>query len=79
MVTLTISCVSNHSAVVRGFPLSIEVPDNATVADVKASIAAKKPKVSYSACITCAVQYRVILALRMRGAFSCHHVTDHES
>jgi len=44
MVTLTILSTSTSQAFARGFPLSIEVSDDATVADVKASIAAKYPK-----------------------------------
>lgn len=46
MVTLTISSASKPPAFARGFPLLIEAPEDATVADVKASIAAKYPKVS---------------------------------
>ena len=46
MVTLTISSASKPPAFARGFPLSVQVPYDATVADVKASIAAKYPKVS---------------------------------
>lgn len=46
MVTLTVSSASKPPAFARGFPLSIEVSDDATVADVKASIATKYPKVS---------------------------------
>lgn len=44
MVTLTISCVDKHSALAHGFPLSVELPDDATVADVKTSIATQNPK-----------------------------------
>lgn len=44
MVTLTISSASKPPAFARGFPLLIEAPEDATVADVKASIAAKYPK-----------------------------------
>jgi very-long-chain enoyl-CoA reductase len=45
MVALTISSASKPPAFAPGLPLSIEVPEDATVADVKASIAAKYPKV----------------------------------
>lgn len=46
MITLTISSASKPPPFARGFPLSIQVSDDATVADVKTSIAAKFPKVS---------------------------------
>lgn len=46
MVSLTISSASKPPPFARGFPLTVDVPDNATIADVKAAIAAKFPKVT---------------------------------
>jgi very-long-chain enoyl-CoA reductase len=45
MVSLTISSASKPPPFARGFPLTVDVADNATIADVKAAIAAKFPKV----------------------------------
>ena len=45
MVSLTILSASKPPSFARGFPLTIEVTPEATVADVKASITAKFPKV----------------------------------
>lgn len=46
MVSLTVLSASKPPSFARGFPLTIEVTPEATVADVKASIAAKVPKFS---------------------------------
>lgn len=48
MVSLTISSPSKPPPFARGFPLTVDVPNDATIADVKAAIAAKFPKVSAS-------------------------------
>ncbi|TFK33464.1 3-oxo-5-alpha-steroid 4-dehydrogenase-domain-containing protein [Crucibulum laeve] len=44
MVSLTISSASKPPSFAKGFPLTIDVTSDTTVADVKASIAAKFPK-----------------------------------
>ncbi|KAF9048866.1 3-oxo-5-alpha-steroid 4-dehydrogenase-domain-containing protein [Panaeolus papilionaceus] len=44
MVSITISSASKPPSFARGFPLTVDVSPNATVADVKAAIAAKFPK-----------------------------------
>ena len=46
MVALTVSSVAKPPSFASGFPIVIDVTEDATVGDVKASIAAKYPKVS---------------------------------
>jgi hypothetical protein len=45
MVTVKISPAGRASGLTRIFPLELEVPDDATVAVIKKTIAAKHPKV----------------------------------
>ena len=45
MVSITVSS-ARPSSLTKGFPLTLDLPENATVADVKAAVAKKLPKVS---------------------------------
>ncbi len=57
MVQVTVSALSKTPATRGGFPLTVDVAQEATVGDVKAAIHAKFPKV------------RVRLYLRLGGGF----------
>ena len=45
MVSVTVNVTGRPPAFARGFPISVEVPNDGKVADIKAAIHAKFPKV----------------------------------
>ena len=52
MVAITVSAVGKPPSVARGLPFTVEIPgksvNEVTVGDVKSSLAAKFPKVSFA-------------------------------